>query len=262
MTQKEMEKKLRRCALSCRKIPGDAKEANIQKLLQLTPIPRTRGTLWDFVLEQVGYLGRYCLLWQLLWLALFCWLMEQNILPLGKKSGSEIFVLLSLLPPVLVLLTVGEITKVYQRSMLEIEQVTKYSLEKVVVIRMLILCIFHSLILFFAILYLRGRSGSHLEKLFIYGFTPMILMTGILLWLMKEFQGEQLKAWALSLYGVILAFALLENTRHFDLYNPSYFNLWCLLFWAGITFLICQFTALRKKLSNLEHLLAPQFPDG
>lgn len=262
MTQKEMEKKLRRCALSCRKIPEDAKEANIQKLLQLTPIPRTRGTLWDFVLEQVGYLGRYCLLWQLLWLALFCWLMEQNILPLGKKNGSEIFVLLSLLPPVLVLLTVGEITKVYQRSMLEIEQVTKYSLEKVVVIRMLILCIFHSLILFFAILYLRGRSDSHLEKLFIYGFTPMILMTGILLWLMKNFQGEHLKAWALSLYGVILAFALLENTRHFDLYNPSYFNLWCLLFWAGIPFLICQFTALRKKLSNLEHLLSPQFPDG
>lgn len=262
MTQKEMEKKLRRCALSCRKIPEDAKEANIQKLLQLTPIPRTRGTLWDFVLEQVGYLGRYCLLWQLLWLALFCWLMEQNILPLGKKNGSEIFVLLSLLPPVLVLLTVGEITKVYQRSMLEIEQVTKYSLEKVVVIRMLILCIFHSLILFFAILYLRGRSDSHLEKLFIYGFTPMILMTGILLWLMKNFQGEQLKVWALSLYGVILAFALLENTRHFDLYNPSYFNLWCLLFWAGIPFLICQFTALRKKLSNLEHLLSPQFPDG
>lgn len=262
MTQKEMEKKLRRCALSCRKIPEDAKEANIQKLLQLTPIPRTRGTLWDFVLEQVGYLGRYCLLWQLLWLALFCWLMEQNILPLGKKNGSEIFVLLSLLPPVLVLLTVGEITKVYQRSMLEIEQVTKYSLEKVVVIRMLILCIFHSLILFSAILYLRGSSDSHLEKLFIYGFTPMILMTGILLWLMKNFQGEQLKVWALSLYGVILAFALLENTRHFDLYNPSYFNLWCLLFWAGIPFLICQFTALRKKLSNLEHLLSPQFPDG
>lgn len=255
MTQKEMEKKLRRYALTCRKIPKDAKEANIQKLLQLKPILRTRGTLWDFVLEQIGYLGRYCLLWQLLWLALFCYLMGQNILPLGGKSGNEIFVLLSLLPPVLVLLTVGEITKVYQRSMLEIEQVTRYSLESVVIIRMLILCIFHSLILFFAILYLQDRADSHLEKLFIYGFTPMILMTGILLWLMKNFQGEQLKAWALSLYGIILAFALLENTKHIDLYGPAYFHIWCLLFWAGTLFEICQFTALRKNLSNLEHML-------
>lgn len=257
MAQKEIEKKLRRYAQSYGKLQVDSKEENIQKLLQVKPLPRTRGNLWDFILEQIGYLGRYCLLWQLMWLLLFCNLMRKNIfLPGG--CGNEIFALLSLLPPVLVLLTVGEITKVYQRSMLEIEQVTKYSLENVVMIRMLVLCIFHSLILFLGILYLHARADSGLGRLFIYGFTPMILMTGVLLWLMDTFQGEALRMAGLALYGVISTFALLGNLERFDFYNPVYFKIWCLFFGAGLVFEICQLASLRKRLSHIEHMLRYQ----
>ena len=74
--ERDIETRLRRYAAVCVRLLADRgepekKEEAIKALLQIASMPRTRGTRWDFVLEQIGYLGRYCLVWQILWVVLF-----------------------------------------------------------------------------------------------------------------------------------------------------------------------------------------------
>ena len=255
MKERAIEKRLREYAAVCERILPEDKEERIKELLQMELMPRTRGDLWDFILEQVGYLGRYCLIWQALWIVLFWYLMRHGGSWLSGVEGNGVFVLLSLMPPILVLLTVEEITKVYQRSMLEIEYATKYSLQGVIMTRMSVLCVFHSMILLGCILALRAHLDSEMGKLLVYGFTPMFLITGALLKLMQYCQGELLRNSVTGVYGLTVILALVGNTRHFGLFQPNYFRVWCVVCIVGIVFGIQQFVCLHHKLSGYEQLV-------
>jgi len=252
MKEKEIKTKLKEYAAACERIVPEEKEARIAKLLQMEPMLYTRGTLWDFILEQIGYLGRYCLIWQALWIALF-WFLMQNGIP-EFLGGNGILVVISLFPPILVLLTVEEITKVYQRSMLEIEYATRYSLQGVIMTRMSVLCVFHSVILFVCILIWQAQYASGMGKLLIYGFTPMIVVTGVLLKLMQHCRGELLRSVAVGVYGLTVVLGLLGNTRYFGWFYADYFKRWCVVCIVGIVFGVWQFVCLRRKLSGFERI--------
>ena len=172
----------------------------------------------------------------------------------GAEGGNEILITISLLPPILVLLTVEEITKVYHRSMLEIEYATKYSLQGVVMTRMSVLCVFHSLILAVCILLFGARIDSGMGRLLVYGFTPMVLITGVLLKLMQHCQGELLRNAIVSVYGIAVIFAVIGNARYFDCFRPDYFQIWCIVCIGGIAFGVWQFVCLNKKLSGFERI--------
>lgn len=255
MAQKEIEKRLRQYAAACRRNLPEGKEAAIERLMRVKPLPRTRGTLWNFVWEQIGYLGRYCLLWQAVWLTLFCFLMRHGIPGVWRENNEgAMLAAVSLFPPILVLLTVEEITKIYQRSMLEIEYATRYSLKYVITVRMLILCMFHSAILAAAIICLHDGAAFELGMLLVCGFTPMIVMTGILMKLMQHFQGEQLRAAGIVLYVMAVAVAIVGNTEYFNWYQPLYFRIWCMACAVGIVFGVCQFVILCRRLANYEQI--------
>ncbi|MBD5452361.1 MAG: hypothetical protein HDR25_06950 [Lachnospiraceae bacterium] len=254
MKERAIEKRLREYAAVCEQILPEEKEERIRALLEIASKSRTRGTLWDFILEQIGYLGRYCLIWQALWIVLFWYLMRHGESWLSGVEGNGAFVLLSLMPPILVLLTVEEITKVYQRSMLEIEYATKYSLQGVIMTRMSVLCVFHSMILLGCILALRAHLDSEIGKLLVYGFTPMFLITGVLLKLMQHCQGELLRNAVIGVYGLAVVLALVGNTRYFGLFQPNYFRIWCVVCAVGIVFGIRQFVCLHHKLSGFEQI--------
>ena len=258
--RKDIETKMRQYAAACGQVLAEMeesgkKEEQIRALLQIDPLPRTRGKRWNFVLEQIGYLGRYCLVWQALWAALFLYFMRHGIPYLGgRDSENEVLVLISLLPPLLVLLTVEEITKVYQRSMLEIEYATKYSLQSVVLVRMLVLSGFHAIILAAAIVSVHAGVDSDIGTLFVYGFTPMILVTGILMRLMQCCHGEQLRSAGIGVYALTVVFAIAGNMKYFGWYRPVYFGTWCMALVFGILFGIWQFYCLRRKLIRFEQI--------
>lgn len=258
--ERDIEVKMRQYAVACEQLleemeKSGEKEERIKTLLQIAPPSRTRGNRWNFVLEQIGYLGRYCLVWQVLWAVLFLYFMRHGVPYLGKMDReNEVLVLISLLPPLLVLLTVEEITKVYQRSMLEIEYATKYSLQNVVLVRMLTLSVFHALILAAAIVSVHAGVDSDIGTLLVYGFTPMILVTGILMKLMQCCHGEQLRSAGISVYVMTVICAVGGNTKYFGWYQPKYFGIWCLLGIAGMIFAIWQFDCLRRKLDSYEQI--------
>lgn len=267
MEQREIKRKLKQYAAECKKIVPVEKELQIQKLLQIEnslrikdltvdSISRTRGNLWNYVWEQIGYLGKYCLIWQTVWIALFWYMMRYGALQFfGENNENEVLVTISILSPILVLLTAEEVTKVYQRSMLEIEYATKYSLRSAVMIRMAALCVVHSLLLMICIICLHSRMESNLGRLLVYGFTPMLLVTGIVLKLMQYYQGDLLRSAAVGIYMLVAALAVIGNTGYIGWYQPDYFKVWCAVCAAGIVFSIRQFVRLSSKLASYEQIV-------
>lgn len=275
MGQREIEKRLKQYAAECGKIVPADKENMIQELLRTEASQegrmtqnflqaqqadpdnawrnRTRGTLWNYIWEQTGYLGKYCFIWQAAWIVLFCYMMRHGVSYLfGENNRNAFLVTISLLTPLLMLLTVEEITKVYQRSMLEIEYATKYSLRSAVMIRMSVLCVVHSLILILCIVCMHSRIAENIGTLLIYGFTPMIIETAVLFKLMQYCQGEALLSVAAGVYVLTAGLAIVGNTEYFDWYQPGCFNLWCIACIIGIVFGVRQFIRLNGKLTCYE----------
>lgn len=272
MTQRKLKKRLKQYAAECRSLVPKEKEEQIASLLQAEQVLQTKGVLQAkmlqntrgnavcFVLDQLGYLAKYCLAWQLAWILLFCYLMRNGVsYILGETGESGILVMISLLPPILVLLTVETVTKVYQRSMLEIEYATKYSLREVVIVRMLFLGVVHSVILAVEIIVLHRGLESDAGKLLIYGFTPMIVTTGILLKIMQYCQGEQLRSAGIGVYLGIVLFAIIGNTNYCGWYQPLYFPVWCTVCIIGAFWAANQFVCLCKKLATFERAACSHF---
>ena len=99
MTQRKLKKQLRQYAAECKMLIPKEKEKQIVSLLQAesrvqtkallqekAPY-KTRGSAVSFVLEQIGYLGKYCLVWQIAWIVLFCYLMRHSV---GYFSGKRV----------------------------------------------------------------------------------------------------------------------------------------------------------------------------
>lgn len=275
METREIKKKLRQYALVCKKIVPIEKELRIQELVQIemqhakkcksslqktnlnaAPVSCTRGTIWNFIWEQIGYLGRYCLIWQAVWIALFFYMMQYGV-PyfFGESDGNGILVAVSILTPLLILLTIEEVTKVYHRSMLEIEYATKYSLRSAVMIRLSFLCVVHALLAVICIVCLHSRLESDVGRLLVYGFTPMIIATGILLKLMQYCQGELLRSATVGIYVMMISLAAVGNTEYFGWYQAEWFKVWCVVCAAGVVFVIRQFMCLNVKLSNYEQIV-------
>ena len=250
MTAKEMEKRLKNYSNSCQKIMPNQKEETIAMILKSHMIQRTRGNVWSFFCEQIGYLFRCCFLWQMLWAGVF-----YGFIKYSAYGNGELLVLLSALPAILTLITVEEITKVYQKSMLEIEYATKYSLQSAVIVRMFVLCVIHSILLTVGIISVRAQFDSGLTKLLVYGFTPMILMTGILIKAMKYFKGEKLRLASIGIYAGMIIFCFVGNMEQFGIYRWDYFKLWEIACVAGSAFFVYQMFRLRSELGNFEQLI-------
>lgn len=255
MGQREIEKRLQQYAAACEKIVPENKERRIRELMQ-TGIVRIRGNVWNFIWEQIGYLGRYCLIWQALWIVVFWYMVRYGVSHLGgKDSSSGILVTVSILTPLLVLLTVEQVTKVYQKSMLEIEYVTKYSLRSAVMIRMSVLCVVHAVILVICVLCLHSRIEAEAGQLLVYGFTPMIIVTAALFCLMQRFEGDLLRSAAMGVYALTAGLAVVGNTGYFEWYQPAYFRVWCIICGIAAVVGICQLIRLNGKLSKYEAIV-------
>lgn len=275
MEPREIKRRLKQYASACEKIVPMGKELRIQELMQMemqhakerkslpqmkglnaVTVSGTRGNVWNFIWEQIGYLGRYCLIWQAVWIVLFFYMMQYGVsFFFGESDGNGILVAVSILTPLLILLTVEEVTKVYHRSMLEIEYATKYSLRSAVMIRLSSLCVVHAILPVICIVCLHSHLESNVGRLLIYGFTPMVITTGVLLKLMQYCQGELLKSAAVGIYVMTAALVIVGNTKYLGWYQPEWFKAWCMVCAAGVVFVIRQFVCLNGKLSSYEQIV-------
>lgn len=184
---------------------------------------RRTGGLGEFLLSQLGFINKTVIFWQSVWLLLFAYAMWDGEL---LHLSNELLCILSMAPPVLLLVTVEQISHVYNRSMLEIEYATKYSLRKVVMGRMFLLNGCNGIVLVIGIVYAGHRIGLSLLHALIYSLTPFMLMMFLLLMLMKRWKGRQLLYAGISVYVTLAAVILLGRMDKLNIYHPDYLKLW------------------------------------
>lgn len=159
---------------------------------------------------------------------------------------------LSMAPPILLLVTVEEISHVYNRSMLEIEYATKYSLRKVVMGRMLLLNGCNGIVLVIRIGYAGHRIDLSLLHALTYSMTPFVMMMFLLLMLMKKWKGRQLLYAGISAYVTLAAVILLGRMEMLNIYNPDYLKLWITVLAGCILGAGYQIGKLWKMLGHFE----------
>lgn len=249
MRESDVIKNLKAVAKEKTDINEDVKNAIIAELLNREFHVRSRGSSIDFLLTQIGFVNKIVWFWQGVWMLLF-WYAVWNGDALQLTNGH--LCILSMAPPLLLLLTVEEVSKVYNRSMLEIEYATKYSLKKVVLMRMLVLSTVNGMLLSVGILLAGNRLELPLLEALVYSMTPLLLMTFLLLKLMRRLQGEQLQYAGISLYIVFVLIVLVGRMERYNIYSARLFGIWVLLFVSGLLAVVYQGHKLGRHLENFE----------
>lgn len=240
-----LERSLYQYGKTCRQKKSQRRDAVVLGLMERAKKGKSKNTMCDFVLTNLGMLGRYCFVWQVLWFALFL------LVGMSKQvTRLEFEVLLSILPPLLVVLTADNISRIYNRSMLEIECTTKYSVTQIVMLRMSVLTFSNYFLVLAGILILQSGLKGHLMELLLYGFTPMILSEAILIQLMKHLKGEELKTAGFAVYAVIVIASVIVKMGIWNAYQMENLWVWQLILLLGVVWMIVGFIRLGKELSN------------
>ncbi len=241
----DMERKLYQYGKESRRMTAPGQNAEMLRLMEHAKKYESYNGMSCFVLTNIGMTGKCCILWQALWLGVFL-LAEMS----GQITRSGFEVLLSILPPLLVVLTADNISRIYNRSMLEIECTTKYSVTQIVMLRMSILTFSNYVIVLAGILIIHSGVNAQLTELLLYGFTPMILSEAILLELMRFIKGEELKTAGFVLYAVIVGASIIMKRQIWNAYITEDIRIWLLILMCGIVWTVVGFIRLGKDLSN------------
>ena len=240
-----LERKLYQYGKESRQTICQNQNENMLGLMEHARKYETKNTMLDFALTNIGMIGKYCLMWQVIWLMGFLFVeMSKQI------TRVEFEVLLSVLPPLLVILTAEDISRVYNRSMLEIESTTKHSVMQIVMLRMSVLTVSNYFIVLMGIFILRSGLKGQLTELLLYGFTPMILAEAILIELMRHIKGEELKVAGFAVYAVIVSASVVMKLRTWNGFQSESVWIWQLILLLSVAWTFVGVIRLRKELSK------------
>ena len=247
MKERDVIRALRRVAREQQACDEMEKDRIIGAVTQYEIPVRKEGGFGEFLALQFSFINKLAFLGQILWLFLFAYaIWDGQIFHLSNET----LCILSMAPPLLLLLTVEEISHVYNRSMLEIEYATKYSLRRVVTARLFLLGTVSGVILLAGIFFAKMRLGLDLISVLTYSLTPYVCMTFLLLLFMKKWKGQQLTYAGLMVYAVLLSVILIGRLEAFDIYRQNFLEIWIAVLFASSLGIVHQF---RKLWFRLEH---------
>ena len=254
MKHRKVKGELKAYRLTVKSIKCGRRDEKILELMEMANEKKRIIRFPEFALGQIGMVGKYCLIWYVAWLTVFVWCMTGSGFEiLGNRQDK---ILLSILPPLLLMLTAGDISRVFYKSMPELEKTTKYSLEQIVMLRLLTMSVSHVLLVLAGIL-ISGKSiFLNLTELLVYGYTPLILAAAFLLGLMRYLKGENLRlAGASIVAGVMFSIVcvgrgLRIGTEVVDIYAPRLLPVWKTAAAVGVIICVLEICILRKELLN------------
>lgn len=251
INEKSIVKNLRKIAKEKIYCDDGKKTAVIAMLMEKeAPIRKTAG-FKEFLISQLGFMNKIVFFWQAVWALLFFYALWNGAI---FNVTNESLCILSIAPPLLLLLSVDNVSHIYNRSMLEIEYAAKYSLKKAVMVRMFILTVINGVFLTAGMIFAKRQLGLKTLETLLYGLTPLILMTFLLLLVMKRWNGEQLKYAGASVYAICAVVVLVGGRESVNIYRESLVWAWLMLFATGIAATAYQFRALMKHLGSFELL--------
>ncbi len=253
MTDQEIIRRLKQASKIDSKLEEEKKEEQIGKLLFKQVPAKTRGSFSAFIWSQIGFMDKKVLLGQGLWILFFLYMMwSGNVIHIANET----LYVLSMAPPILLLLTVEEIAKIYNKSMIEIEYATKYSIRRLVLVRLLLLSLVNGVLLLCGLVFVKRQIQLELIEILVYGLTPLTIMTLMSLKLMEKWKGEQLKYMSITLYAILSFIVLLGGNEYINIYTQEAFCLWVITLLFGIAATIYQANRLVRHLDKFEILMS------
>lgn len=229
----------------------EEKERVIGELMKIKLPEISRAGRGEFILSQFGLIRRTTWILHGVWLCVLLHFIQGEYY---NKSVEALYSLLTIVVPVLVVLSVEEISCIYQKSMLEIEYATKYSLQKVVLLRLVFLGGMDAGLLMVVLL-----LGQHTElsmlRMMIYGYTAFFIMCAGCLELMKYYSGDRLKAYCLALAVLLAVLSQLGMLEPLNIYSYERILFWLLLFIATAAAVVIELRSLGKRLLCFEQSL-------
>ena len=185
----------------------EEKEGRIKKIMAYYKPERLRRRNLGFLWDQLGFIKKRTWCLQLLLFALIAGNFCTAELHGGSFYGEKgIFQGAALLSPLLIIISIGEIARIYNKSMLEIEYATRYSLEKVIMTRLSILGAADCLLLFLLVLFIKSNFAVSGIRLLLYGFVPFLWMSVCCLKSMEYLNGSRWMYFCLGLAALSILF--------------------------------------------------------
>lgn len=191
-------------------------------------IPQFRTSNKQFILSQIGFIRKRTWIFQIIILGLLCFGFYNIGIP--NSLNFKTFSLMSILAPLLLIINVDEISRVYNKSMLEIEFSTKNSLKKVLVTRMLILGITDCIALIIMMIFAGNLINISILRVIMYTLVPFNLVCIGSMKLMKHFKGKELNYACVTYSVLLMAVLLLGRLDDLGIYGQEFISSWILIY--------------------------------
>lgn len=216
-------------------------------------IPSFRTNNKQFILSQIGFIRKRTWIFQIIILGLLC-LGFYNI---GTENSVNFrtFSLMSILAPLLLIISVDEISRIYNKSMLEIEFSTKNSLKKILVTRMLILGITDCIALIIMMIFVGHMMNISILRIIIYTLVPFNLVCIGCMELMKYFKGKELNYACVIYSAVLMAIFLLARLSDLGIYAQNFISSWILLYVITIVIFALEIKKMWNRLGLFDDVI-------
>ncbi|MPQ30595.1 hypothetical protein E4V42_04005 [Clostridium estertheticum] len=191
-------------------------------------IPKFRASNKQFILSQIGFIRKRIWIFQIIILGLLC-LGFYNIRA-QDSLNFRTFSLISILAPLLLIVNVDEISRVYNKSMLEIEFSTKNSLKKVLVTKMLVLGITDCIALIIMMIFEGNLMNISILRVIMYTLVPFNLVCIGCMKLMKYFNGNELNYACVTYSTLLITILLLGRLNDLGIYAQDFILSWIIMY--------------------------------
>lgn len=207
----------------------------------------------QFVIGQFQFIPIRTWIGQFAVLAMVCFV----LCSLKESADCQMLSMLSAMTPLLIVFQIEEFSKVFYKSILEIELATKYSLKKLLLSRMCILGSADVLVLGILMLVLRVYFEESLMLLLLYSLVPFNITVTGLFYLLRFLNGRKYGYCACAYTAFVSAcFVMLEGYRPF-IYSRNYQDIWIIGLFITTGMLIKFIWNFQKEIGNSERLLQP-----
>lgn len=189
---------------------------------------RNRTSFWDFFIAQFRFISKKIWLMQML-VVLGIGLFMHNAVSDSSEDKLQILMLASMAAPLLVMVGIQLLARSFTYSMMEIEISTKHSLEKLMLVRMILL----SMADIVCLMLLAGFFSIQLEReislMLLYLLVPFNLTSLGCLWILNRVRSKDSGNYCLVYGGMLLVTQIVLSLYPSKLYEASTTGIWLVI---------------------------------
>lgn len=198
---------------------------------------KQRTSMPAFLWGQLQFIRKRIWLFQLCCMVLLAYLAVHKQFAAVPNQG---YLMVSMAAPLLILTSVKDIMRIFNKPMLELEYVTRYSLHRTMIARVMILGIVDFVMLLGLTGMVARSEELELLRLAVYGFVPFLLCAALLLCLMNYYSGEKLLYSVCSLSVMLIIFFMLGTRKYLAIYEMHQLWIWFLIGILAIGFMFYE----------------------